>query len=54
MTVNRRGLIFTLIAIALGAAATVLLILHQATAARIMLTVLIGFMIAWGTLFVFQ
>ena len=46
MTVNRRGLIFTSIALALGAAAVVLLILHQTQAARIALTALIGYMIA--------
>ena len=51
MTVNRRGLIFTSIALALGAAAVVLLILHQTQAARIALTALIGYMIAWGALF---
>ena len=51
MTVNRRGMIFASIALALGAAAVVLLVLHQAQAARIVLTALIGYMIAWGALF---
>ena len=48
---NRRGMIFASIALALGAAAVVLLVLHQAQAARIVLTALIGYMIAWGALF---